>query len=80
MTTASSPAGLPAAAAVAADLTDADQPQSGGPTVGASDADADAARGGADIDLEGATRDSDGVPVGQADAEADARRDRADDD
>jgi hypothetical protein len=41
--------------------------------VGASDADADAARSGADVDLEGAERDSDGVPVGRADLEADKR-------
>jgi hypothetical protein len=51
-----------------------------GPTVGASDADADAARAGADVDLAGATHDSDGVPVGRADAEADAERAAADPD
>lgn len=43
-------------------------------TVGASDADADAIRAGAEGDLRGADRDSDGVPVGRADAEADAER------
>jgi hypothetical protein len=59
---------------------DDDEPDESGPTVGASDADADAARSGADVDLGGATRDSDGVPVGRADAEEDARRTGADPD
>ena len=45
-------------------------------TVGASDAKADAARAGADVDLTDADRDSDGVPVGRADAEADEARAR----
>jgi hypothetical protein len=72
--------GLPAAAAAAADLVEtADQPDAG-PTVGASDAEADAARSGADVDLTDATRDSDGVPVGKADADADAERSAADED
>ena len=44
-----------------------------GPTVGASDADADAVRSGADADLTDAARDTDGVPVGEDDAEADRR-------
>ena len=42
--------------------------------VGTSDADADAARSGSDVDLTGAERDSDGVPVGQADVQADIDR------
>lgn len=55
--------------------TEQDPPTEGaGPIVGADDAAADAARGGADVDLDGATRDSDGVPVGDADADADAAR------
>ena len=45
-------------------------------TVGASDAEADAARAGADVDLSDAARDSDGVPVGRADAAADEERAR----
>jgi hypothetical protein len=79
MTSPNSPAGLPLAAAAAADLvgTEDDQPDSG-PTVGASDADADAARSGADVDLTDATRDSDGTPVGAADRQADTERSGAD--
>ena len=42
--------------------------------VGASDADADAARSGSDVDLTGAERDSDGVPVGEDDVQADIDR------
>jgi hypothetical protein len=55
-----------------------------GPTVGASDTEADAARSGSDdadlddADLDDAGRDSDGVPVGSADAEADAENSGAD--
>ena len=50
-----------------------------GPIVGASDAEADAARSGSDdADLDDAGRDSDGVPVGSADAEADAENSGAD--
>lgn len=49
-----------------------------GEIVGADDARADAARAGADTDLDGATRDSDGVPVGRADVEEDIRRTRED--
>ena len=50
-----------------------------GPTVGASDAEADAARSGSDdADLDDSGRDSDGVPVGSADAEADAENSGAD--
>jgi hypothetical protein len=51
-----------------------------GPPVGAADADADAARSGADVDLDDPQRDSDGVPVGGADADADAARSGADTD
>ncbi len=48
-------------------------------TVGVSDAEADAARAGADVDMSGlgggdAQRDTAGVPVGEADADEDARR------
>jgi hypothetical protein len=53
-------------------------PQDTGPTVGSSDAAADAARTGADTDGLSAARDSDGVPVGDSDAEADAVRSGAD--
>jgi hypothetical protein len=74
MTTASSPQGLPVAASLAAALAKDDvNDEKAGPTVGSSDADADAAASGADVDVSGATRDSDGVPVGAADAEADRR-------
>jgi hypothetical protein len=73
-----SPQSLPVATEAAADLTE-DRVREGattdsGPTVGASDAEADAARSGADdADLAGSTRDSDGTPVGEADREADER-------
>ncbi|AGL17116.1 hypothetical protein [Actinoplanes sp. N902-109] len=79
-----SPQGLPLAAAVAAASTDDDTGQAG-PTVGASDAEQDAIRSGADTgggslgdrlagaDRTNATRDSDGVPVGEDDLEADKR-------
>lgn len=73
MTAPQSPQGLPLAAVLAGNLDETDEQPRGGPTVGASDADADAARSGADADLSDATRDSDGVPVGTADAEADRR-------
>jgi hypothetical protein len=49
-------------------------------TVGASDAQADAARSGADVDLDEARRDTEDVPVGSADAQADAARTGADPD
>jgi hypothetical protein len=72
MTNPSSAAGLPLAAETAARLTEQDnETTETGPTVGASDAEADAARSGADADLTQATHDSDGVPVGEADLEAD---------
>jgi hypothetical protein len=66
--------GLPPAVAAAAQQTDTDEQDRTGPTVGASDAAADAARSGADADLSDTTRDSDGVPVGEDDVEADKRR------
>jgi hypothetical protein len=84
MTSAQSPSGLPLAAAAATEATEADvdaaRNSDSGPTVGAADAEADAARSGADTDLTTGTtaRDSDGVPVGSADAEADARASGAD--
>jgi hypothetical protein len=68
-------AGLPAAAQAAARRSeDENATEDTGPTVGASDAEADAARSGADADLTEATRDDDGVPVGEADLEEDKRR------
>ncbi|MGN9766892.1 hypothetical protein ACTMS2_17250 [Micromonospora sp. SD12] len=67
------PVGLAAAGRLTED--DSDGATSGGEIVGADDVAADAARAGADVDLSGASRDSDGVPTGAADAEAD--RDRA---
>ena len=74
MTTPSSPQGLPVAASIAAELMEDDvNKEKTGPTVGAADAEADAAASGADVDVAGATRDSDGVPVGSADAEEDRR-------
>jgi hypothetical protein len=83
MTAASSPQGLPLAAAAAGDavndLNEAND-QDSGPTVGSADADADAARSGADVDMRGENRDSDGVPVGDADADEDVRQSGADDD
>jgi hypothetical protein len=74
MTAASSPQGLPLVVPFAAGQVD-EQEDTGktGPTVGSSDADADAAASGADVSLRDATRDSDGVPVGAADAEEDKR-------
>jgi hypothetical protein len=79
MTAASSPQGLPLAATVAGDaVNEQDTTPDAGPTVGSSDADADAARSGADVDQRGAARDSDGVPVGDADADEDARQSGAD--
>jgi hypothetical protein len=75
MTNPSSGAGLPLAAAAAARLTEQETAENESePTVGASDAEADAARSGADADLTDATHDSDGVPVGEADLEEDKRR------
>jgi hypothetical protein len=75
MTNPSSAAGLPLAAQAAAAFTEQDKAENEtGPTVGESDAEADAARSGADADLTGADRDSDGVPVGDADLEEDKRR------
>ena len=69
--------GLPVAAGLAAELTDDDardgQAPPSGETVGAADAEADAARSGADADFTGAARDSDGTPVGEDDLEADKR-------
>jgi hypothetical protein len=59
-------------AALAADLTDDEQTRAGTP-VGAADAEADAARSGADADPAAGARDTDGVPVGEADHEADKR-------
>jgi hypothetical protein len=73
MSSPNSAAALPLAAAVSKDLVEDDQPDSG-PTVGASDADADAARSGGDVELTNPTRDSDGTPVGEADRDADIER------
>jgi hypothetical protein len=78
MTNPQSQGAVPLAAATAADLTRDDANTPDGTPVGASDADADAARSGADADLTDAQRDSDGVPVGREDAAEDARRSGAD--
>lgn len=51
-----------------------DENDSGRELVGASDAEADAARSGGDVELTDAERDSDGVPVGEDDVEADIER------
>ena len=56
------------------DLQTEDVPE----TVGADDAAADAARSGADVDLNELRRDTEGVPVGRADAEADVARTTSD--
>jgi hypothetical protein len=77
MTNPSSAAGLPLAAQAAARHAAQEEPDNeNGPIVGASDADVDAARSGADVDVDptSAERDSDGVPVGEADLEEDKRR------
>jgi hypothetical protein len=79
MTSANNPAGLPLAAGEAADSVDTDETRAGGPTVGSDDAAADAERSGADVDMDGAVRDTDGVPVGSDDADEDARRSGATD-
>jgi hypothetical protein len=75
MTAPNSPQQIPTAGPLFAEVAKehAENEQKDGPTVGASDADADAAASGADVDLTGATRDSDGVPVGEDDVEADKR-------
>ena len=80
MTAAQPPQNLPLAGAIDEEQTDtgrtdSDETARTGPTVGASDAEADAVRSGADADAEqaDATRDSDGTPVGRDDLEADQR-------
>lgn len=78
--TTSDPRYLGLAAAAVAGQTEEEATASGGEPVGASDAEADAVRAGADGDLSDAARDSDGVPVGAADADADAVRAGADPD
>jgi hypothetical protein len=80
MTAASSPQGLPLAAAIGAEaVDDENRTPDSGPTVGRADAEADAARSGADADLAGGDRDTDGVPVGDADVDEDIRQSGADD-
>ncbi len=73
MTAPQGPQGVPVAAGMAENLVDTDETEPDTPTVGSSDAEADAARSGADADLTDPARDSDGVPVGQDDVEADRR-------
>ena len=73
MTAAQPPQNLPLAGALIEEETDAQGAAQAGPAVGASDAEADAARSGADADLSDAAVDSDGVPVGRDDLEADKR-------
>jgi len=69
-----SPQGLPVGMAFTLHPHDPDEPEEKtGPTVGAADAEADAAASGADVPATHAERDSDGVPVGEEDAEADRR-------
>ena len=81
MTNPSGPQAVPIAAALSGDFGDKVREETGanpdGPTVGAADADADAAASGAGPDdrrLTDATRDSDGVPVGADDVDEDKRR------
>jgi hypothetical protein len=71
MTTPNSPQAFPVVAAFTRDLTETAEPEPTGPTVGAADAEQDAARSGAETELTDATLDSDGVPVGEDDLEAD---------
>jgi hypothetical protein len=69
-----SPQGLPVPPLLAAEVTRDDESKvTAGPTVGASDVDADAAASGANATLRDVTRDSDGVPVGLDDVEEDKR-------
>ena len=63
-----------AAAGVAGNTPDNDENDSDRELVGTSDAAADAARSGADVDLSDAERESDGVPVGEDDLQADSDR------
>ena len=60
---------------VAREATEIDDDEStgAGPVIGEGDAEADAARSGADADQTTARHDSDGVPVGRDDVEADRR-------
>jgi len=64
-------------AALSRALTDTVDEEPAGPVVGAADAQADAARSGADVhvdaNLSDAHHDSDGIPVGEEDLEADKR-------
>jgi hypothetical protein len=74
----SSPQGVPPVGPIIRDLMDEDEPPAAGPTIGASDAEADRRASGAPASgvpgLGGhPTRDSDGVPVGSADADEDRR-------
>ena len=71
MTTPQNP--LLAAAVVGKPIIEDENETRAGTPVGAADAEADAARSGADADLTGGARDTDGVPVGEADHEADKR-------
>ena len=66
-------AGL-AAARAATEQSENQEAPDAGEIVGSDDARADAARTGADVDLRGASRDTDPTPVGEADAEADRHR------
>ena len=67
------PQGFPVTAALQGKLVDTAEADPETATVGSSDAAADAARSGADVDQSDATHDSDGVPVGLDDVEADRR-------
>jgi hypothetical protein len=77
MTYIQSPLALPLAVRLVAKATRAQvaegEAENQWPLIGASDAEADAARSGAPADLSHVMRDSDGVPVGEADLAADRR-------
>ena len=77
MTAEQPPQNLPLAGAVTEEEADIEGTDTRGtrtgPTVGASDAEADAARSGAEAEPTRAARDSDGTPVGRDDLEADKR-------
>jgi hypothetical protein len=81
MTSSQQPAAfIPAVAATVASGRSDDPDTSDRELVGESDAAADAAGSGADVDLDRAERDSDGVPVGRDDLRADVERSGGDPD
>jgi hypothetical protein len=80
MTSSSQQPFVPAVAATVAGRDSDDSHTSDRELVGESDVAADAARAGADVDLDRAERDSDGVPVGRDDLRADVERSGGDPD